>query len=586
MFAEFPQSLSRYQPIAEIGHGGMAEVVLAQMRVGRGLKKLVVMKRIWSDLANDPDFVSHFVREARIGARMNHPNIVQTFEVLEDLERPTVVMEYLDGQTLTSVLNRMVSSGGLSLSLRMSILADVLTALDYAHELTDYDGSQHGVVHRDVNPRHVIVTYDGQVKLFDFGLAKTLSAAYQTRVGGRSGRVAYMAPEQFRGRRIDRRVDIFSVGVMLWEMIAGRRLWQGMNEEAIVQHLTTRSSVRPLPHHLKLPRGLDKICARALSVDPNARFQTAAEFVYELQRVLPDADSGSEGWYLGDVVSRAFADERAERKSLIEYHVREHGIPFGTPAGATRRPQSRNKSPRRGTGRVPPPSGSGTRVPPVAIWTEDDASDAGVTLTLDAESVISVAPLTDEPIVESRELQKRPVYVPRNARHRLRWASVGFLSAVIAIAAAWGIRTAVTELRIVRRREAPPSITQNLQNPQNLAANSNANLGGDARNPGARPSPNVNGTSQGTPMLMNVLTHEAPARRRSRASAPAATKEAPPSGVRRADRDAPVAEPEQVRVSTSEDAIMSRAAPVAAPATVVRAPDSRRPLDTADPFQP
>jgi serine/threonine protein kinase len=160
---ELPVPSLRYWPLAQIGRGGMGEIILAQMRVGPAVEKLAVLKRLWPDLATDPDSLSLFIDEARTGARMNHPNVVQTYELLEDTERPTIAMEYLDGQPLTRVLNRLVGANTLSLMLRLRIIVNVLAALDYAHELTDHYGVPQGVVHRDVNPQNVFVTYGGQV---------------------------------------------------------------------------------------------------------------------------------------------------------------------------------------------------------------------------------------------------------------------------------------------------------------------------------------------------------------------------------------------------------------------------------------
>ncbi|MEO8214764.1 MAG: protein kinase, partial [Myxococcales bacterium] len=313
---------SRYTPIGQIGRGGMAEAILAEMRVGHGVTKLVVLKRMWPDLATDADFVSMFVREARLSARMNHPNVVQTYEVLDDPKRPigpTLVMEYLDGQPLTRILHRMVGSTALGLTLRLRIVTNVLAALDYAHELTDLVGRAQGVVHRDVNPQNVFVTYTGQVKLLDFGVAKSLTAAYRTRPGLVRGKLGYMAPEQVVGAMVDRRADLFAVGVMLWEMVSGRRMWQGRTDGEIVRHL---ASFLPMPpvSDVDLPRGLQGICARALAARPQNRYASAAEFAGELERLLVGSDDAHRR-NLGRVVCLGFGPERAARRSMIENHL-------------------------------------------------------------------------------------------------------------------------------------------------------------------------------------------------------------------------------------------------------------------------
>ena len=200
----------------------------------------------------------------------------------------------------------------------------VLAGLEYAHTLTDLDGSPLEVVHRDVSPQNVFVTYDGQVKLVDFGVAKTLAASHHTRPGTIKGKLAYMAPEQLHQPTVDRRADLFSVGVMLWEMVAGRRMWPGKTEVEIVGHLVSGRPLQPLPLDSSLPAGLDAICERALDPDPDRRYQTAAEMEMDLEAVLVgSADSHARN--LGKVVSLAFAAERAERQALIERCVRHTG---------------------------------------------------------------------------------------------------------------------------------------------------------------------------------------------------------------------------------------------------------------------
>ncbi len=425
----FPASLSRYQPLGQIGRGGMAEVILAEMQVGRGVTKLAVLKRIWPDLAADPEFASMFLNEARLCARMNHPNVVQTYELLEDAERPVIAMEYLDGQPLTRVLNRLVGTQTLGLTLRLRIIQNVLAALDYAHELTDYDGVPQGVVHRDVNPQNVFVTYAGQVKLVDFGLAKSLTGAYQTRSGSIRGKLAYMAPEQLAGGTVDRRTDVFAVGVMLWEMAAGRRLWQGMTEATIIRQLSSRIPVMPLGSISRLPQGLDKICARALSRDPVDRYASAAEFAADIARMVPGNDD-SHGRHLGKVVSLAFGEEREERRTLIEAHLHRPRAPLGRPGGDA-------------LGAIRP-----TRATPGAMWTVDAPED------ISADMVVSIEDASDAsdasaaidgngygPAVPPSVVPSVPT-VPRNVRANrvtqfvvgrghahLKWAAAGFACA-------------------------------------------------------------------------------------------------------------------------------------------------------------
>ena len=420
----FPRSLSRYQPIAQIARGGMAEVILAEMSVGRGLVRLAVLKRIWSQFATDQEFVAMFLREARLSAGMNHPNIVQTFEVLGDGPRPAISMEYLDGQPLTRVLNRLVGSRSMSWPLKLRILANVLAALDYAHELTNPAGGSDGVVHRDVNPQNVFVTYSGRVKLIDFGVAKSLSGPYQTRPGAVKGKLAYMAPEQLLGRPVDRRADLFAVGVMLWEMAAERRLWLGMSEATIMRHLGARVPIRPLPTTNGLPPGLAQICSRALSLEPSRRYATAAEFSSDLEKLIPGSDD-SLGRQLGKVVSLAFAEERAAREALIASHRRRP-----RPVLAEADPQAEDDEVE---------VIAVARATPGAMWTldeTDEPSDDDGHASEDDENITMGVPT--EP---SGSLTVRVVPTPsspirdflRARSSRLVWGGVGFVAALLLV---------------------------------------------------------------------------------------------------------------------------------------------------------
>ena len=308
---------TRYRPIVAIGRGGMAEVLLTLMDAGSGVSKVVVLKRIWPDLASDHAFVSMFHEEARLSIRLNHPNVAQTFEAIAEGAQLAIAMEYLHGQTLTAVLNRLGGPRELSLQLRMRVVADVLAGLQYAHELADYGGTPLGVVHRDVCPNNVFVTYDGQVKLMDFGVAKTEAAGQRTRPGGIAGKLAYLAPEYLRNDyAIDRRADVFAVGVMLSEMLTGRRLWQGKADAEIVHHLAAGVRMPDLPPDPTRPPVLTGICARALAINPEERYASAAELEIDLRNVMVGA-ADSHARTLGRVVSHAFATARAERELMI-----------------------------------------------------------------------------------------------------------------------------------------------------------------------------------------------------------------------------------------------------------------------------
>ena len=222
VLAMSPAPFAGYTLVAKLGQGGMAEVYLALAPGPQGFQKLVVVKRLHMNMEDEPMLVAMFLDEARIAARLAHPNVVQTNDVGEHEGSHFIAMEYLEGQPFDRILKHAVRDGErLPMRLAARIIADALDGLHYAHEACDYDGTPLGVVHRDVSPHNLFVTYDGVVKLLDFGIAKATTQVVETRTGLVKGKFAYMAPEQARSAPADRRADVFAMGVVLWESIAG-----------------------------------------------------------------------------------------------------------------------------------------------------------------------------------------------------------------------------------------------------------------------------------------------------------------------------------------------------------------------------
>ena len=307
---------SGYRVLASLGHGGMARVYLASSEKQPGFTKLFVLKALKDDFVNDPDLQAMFVQEARIAARLNHANVVQTYEVGEAGNIPFIAMEFLEGQPLNAVQRRF--GRALPLDLQMRVFADVLCGLHYAHELTDFDGKSMGLVHRDVSPHNVFVTYDGVAKILDFGIAKVANAPSVTQTGVLKGKVGYMAREQILNLALDRRADVFSVGVMMFEALTGQRLVKpGTADIAALQERVSGShpSVRELAKDM--PEELVAIAEKAMQVDPANRFATAEEMQSALEDYLRTA-SNPQPRDLGKLVRERFEAERAALKRTIE----------------------------------------------------------------------------------------------------------------------------------------------------------------------------------------------------------------------------------------------------------------------------
>jgi eukaryotic-like serine/threonine-protein kinase len=308
----------KYQLLMELGRGGTAVISAGIARGIGGFTKLVVLKTVKEEFLAEGEAVRMFVNEARLSARMNHPNVVQVYEVYRHNRLPVIVMEYLDGQSLARVLGRAFRDPRYRTDLGVAILCKVLGALAYAHTLTDYDGRPLRIVHRDVSPHNVMVTYDGQVKLVDFGIAKLGVTAEETRTGVIKGKIGYMAPEQVEGGPLDHRADLFAAGVMLWEMVARRRMWGARGEAEIVRCLVLDEVPSLLSVEPDVDPELAGICDRALSVDPAERFPSAAEFQTALEAYLARRGVVIRQRDIADLVNRTCADLRATSAQRLQ----------------------------------------------------------------------------------------------------------------------------------------------------------------------------------------------------------------------------------------------------------------------------
>ena len=314
-------TFGKYKLIALLGQGGMADVFLAVLGgpEGLGFSKLVVLKRLRANLANDKEFVSMLVDEARIAAKLNHPNVVQTHEVGVIDGEYYIAMEYLEGQPLSLVVQRAASGEPLSLAFKLGIVRDMLAGVHHAHQLVDFDGKPLGLVHRDVTPQNVFVTYEGQVKVVDFGIAKARGRATETQQGILKGKVRYMSPEQAAGGDIDGRTDVFAAGVLLWELLAGQRMWKDVDDVAIIQKLMLdKIPSSPREVNPDVPKALDAIVKKALARKPSDRYASAEALQLDIERFMESEGLKCAPRDLGGYVATMFADRRKQARSLIE----------------------------------------------------------------------------------------------------------------------------------------------------------------------------------------------------------------------------------------------------------------------------
>jgi serine/threonine protein kinase len=326
-----------YVPFACLGSGGMADVFLSVARGTAGFNRLAVVKRLRNP--EDDAKVEMFLDEARLAARLTHPNIVHTYEVGTANGKYFIAMEYLEGQALHALASRLHSrSEGLTEPLLAYVVSQGLKGLHSAHELRDFDGTLIGVVHRDISPHNLYLTYGGEVKLLDFGIAKAKMNSSHTETGVLKGKIRYMAPELIAGEDVDRRADIYAFGVLLWELLARRALYQGDAAAIMVrivsEDVAPASSVRP-----EVSPALEAIALRALSRNPADRYATADEMRMALEEFLRDHKNARFDEELGRVVAAEFAatrdDVRQRIKTFLDKMQKagELGSSPGTPRG-------------------------------------------------------------------------------------------------------------------------------------------------------------------------------------------------------------------------------------------------------------
>ena len=324
---------SRYRTLGRLGSGGMAEVDLALQTGVAGSSRLCVLKRVRKDLAGRQEFVSMFFEEARISASLNHPNIVQIYEVGGDEHDCFLAMEFLRGRSYAHVQS-VSAQKTLDYRVDLEVMLATLTGLEHAHQRRDLSGEPMHLVHRDISPPNLLVTYEGEIKLLDFGVAKSKNSLVQTEAGTLKGKVAYMAPEMVAGNPFDARADLYAVGVMLWEATAGHDRWPGLNDVAILGKLARGGEV-PAPGAAArlLPALADEICIKALAEDPNDRYQTAAEFREAILELCGRLGGRLGQPELGQYMQHHFAADRQREERQIEAALRGRS-PSGADADA------------------------------------------------------------------------------------------------------------------------------------------------------------------------------------------------------------------------------------------------------------
>ena len=335
VFGPLPR-LGRYELIARLAVGGMAEVYLARHGELSGFKTLVVVKKVLPHLAENPEFISMFLDEARIASMLDHPNVVRIVEVGRAESDYFLAMELVQGKPLASLIRRATERGeAIEPKLAALIMAQAAAGLHHAHGVSDAEGHPLGLVHRDVSPKNILVSFEGGVKVIDFGIARAMGRISQTNTGGMKGTVGYMSPEQAKSEPIDRRADVFACGVVLWEALTCRRLFRKDNDLATMRALIYDPVPRPSTV-AKVPAMLEQITMKALSRDPELRFQTALEMALALERYIGQSGGASTS-HLGTLMREYFAADQTDWKNLVRtaHEIEEASAPLVSPIKMT-----------------------------------------------------------------------------------------------------------------------------------------------------------------------------------------------------------------------------------------------------------
>lgn len=324
MSARRRQVYGRYAIHEEIASGGMATVHLGRIVGPFGFSSIVAIKRLHPQMARDPEFVAMFIDEARLASRVRHPNVVPVLDVLAEQGELCLVMEYVDGESLSQLFRTLTSRAeAVPVNIAVAIVCSILYGLHAAHDATDEHGTRLDLVHRDVSPQNVIVGVDGITRLIDFGVAKAAGRSNVSREGQLKGKIPYMAPEQIQGAVVNRRTDVYGASVILWELLTGERLFEGETPAAIIGRILYDPVSPPSELRAGVEAALAALVLRGLDRNPDARFESAQAMAVELERCVRPATLAEVGDWVRSLADEALSVRREklvrmEREAALE----------------------------------------------------------------------------------------------------------------------------------------------------------------------------------------------------------------------------------------------------------------------------
>src|SRR6476659_6374911 len=314
-----PIQFGKYWLLDRVNVGGMAEVWKAKAFGVEGFERLLAVKRILPNIAEDEEFITMFIDEAKIAVQLQHANIAQIFDLGKVDDSFFIALEYVNGRDLRSIFDRMRNKGeALAIAMACYVTMQVCEGLDYAHNKRDAQGRELNLVHRDISPQNILLGYEGEIKLVDFGIAKAAGKASKTQAGILKGKFGYMSPEQVRGLPIDKRSDIFAVGIVLYELLTGERLFIGESDFSTLEKVRNVEIQPPSSYNKKIPQELERVVLKALARDPEDRYANAIDLHDDLQSFLYSVGEFFSRKDLAAWMKKTFAMEIEEDNAKIE----------------------------------------------------------------------------------------------------------------------------------------------------------------------------------------------------------------------------------------------------------------------------
>src|SRR6476620_6544714 len=371
-----PAPFGKYYLLERINVGGMAEVFRAKAFGVEGFERLIAVKRILPNIAEDKEFIRMFIDEAKLAVQLNHANIAQIFDLGVVDGSYFIALEHVHGRDLRAMFDRCRQLGDpMPVSQACFVVMKVCEGLDYAHNKRDVSGRELHLVHRDVSPQNVLISYEGEVKLIDFGIAKAAGKASKTQAGILKGKFGYMSPEQVRGLPIDKRSDIFAVGIVLYELLTGERLFIGESDFSTLEKVRNVEINPPSQYNKKIPQELERVVLKALARDPEDRYANAIDLHDDLQSFLYSVGEFFSRKDLAAWMKRTFAMEIEEDNAKLEEYrqiaapvaasgaevsrrAAVAGVPPGRPGGTSAKAPS---------AKAPPPKGHQANQPPASV---------------------------------------------------------------------------------------------------------------------------------------------------------------------------------------------------------------------------